>query len=33
VIQWLHSGEPDLLKDVVPQLTPMLLRSIGARER
>ncbi|HET8578984.1 MAG TPA: TetR/AcrR family transcriptional regulator [Methylomirabilota bacterium] len=33
VIQWLHSGKPDLLKEVVPALTPMLLRSIGARER
>jgi AcrR family transcriptional regulator len=29
VIQWLHSGEPDLLTRVVPALTPMLLRSIG----
>ena len=31
VIQWLHSGEPDLLSQAVPALTPMLLRSIGAR--
>ena len=31
VIQWLHGGEPDLLTQVVPALTPMLLRSIGAR--
>jgi AcrR family transcriptional regulator len=30
VIQWLTSGRPDLLADVVPTLTPMLLRSIGA---
>jgi TetR/AcrR family transcriptional regulator, fatty acid metabolism regulator protein len=30
VIQWLHSGEPDLLARAVPVLTPMLLRSIGA---
>jgi AcrR family transcriptional regulator len=29
VIQWLHSGEPDLMTRVVPALTPMLLRSIG----
>jgi AcrR family transcriptional regulator len=29
VIQWLHTGEPDLLTRVVPALTPMLLRSIG----
>jgi AcrR family transcriptional regulator len=31
VIQWLHGSEPDLLTEVVPALTPMLLRSIGAR--
>ena len=31
VIQWLHSGEPDLLNEVVPALTPMLLSSIGTR--
>jgi AcrR family transcriptional regulator len=31
VIQWLHTGEPDLLGEAVPALTPMLLRSIGAR--
>ena len=30
VIQWLHTGEPDLLTEAVPVLTPMLLRSIGA---
>src|SRR5215831_13277577 len=30
VIQWLHSGEPDLLSRAVPALAPMLLRSIGA---
>jgi AcrR family transcriptional regulator len=30
VIQWLHGGEPDLLTEVVPALTPMLLRTIGA---
>src|SRR5262245_11153056 len=30
VIQWLHSGEPDLATRVVPALAPMLLRSIGA---
>jgi AcrR family transcriptional regulator len=31
VIQWLSRGEPDLLNEAVPALTPMLLRSIGAR--
>jgi AcrR family transcriptional regulator len=31
VIQWLSRGEPDLLVEAVPALTPMLLRSIGAR--
>jgi len=31
VIQWLSRGEPDLLDEAVPALTPMLLRSIGAR--
>ena len=31
VIQWLQSGEPDLLSRTVPALTPILLRSIGAR--
>jgi AcrR family transcriptional regulator len=31
VIQWLSRGEPDLLAEAVPALTPMLLRSIGAR--
>jgi AcrR family transcriptional regulator len=30
VIQWLHSGEPDLLRDAVPALALMLLKSIGA---
>jgi AcrR family transcriptional regulator len=30
VIQWLATGAPDLTADVVPALTPMLLRSIGA---
>jgi len=33
VIQWLHTGEPDLLAEVVPALTPMLLRSIGVGVR
>jgi AcrR family transcriptional regulator len=33
VVQWLSSGEPDLLRDAVPALAPMLLRSIGALER
>ena len=31
VIQWLHSDEPDLLREAAPALAPMLLRSIGAR--
>jgi AcrR family transcriptional regulator len=31
VIQWLHSGEPDLLTRALPALTPMLLRSIGVK--
>jgi AcrR family transcriptional regulator len=31
VIEWLHSGEPDLLSRAVPALTPMLLRSVGAK--
>lgn len=31
VIQWLDSDEPDLLTRAVPALTPMLLRSIGAK--
>jgi AcrR family transcriptional regulator len=31
VIQWLSRGEPDLLDEAVPALTPMLLRSIGAQ--
>lgn len=30
VIEWLSRGEPDLLRDAVPALAPMLLRSIGA---
>ncbi len=30
VIQWLYSGEPDLLTRAVPALAPLLLRSIGA---
>lgn len=30
VIQWLHSGRPDLVTEAVPALTPLLLRSIGA---
>jgi AcrR family transcriptional regulator len=29
VVQWLNTGEPDLLARGVPALTPMLLRSIG----
>ena len=31
VIQWLHTGKPDLLTRAVPALTPMLLHSIGVR--
>jgi len=31
VVQWLHTGRPDLLREAVPALTPMLLRSIGAK--
>ncbi|HEY7204610.1 MAG TPA: TetR/AcrR family transcriptional regulator [Methylomirabilota bacterium] len=31
VVQWLHSGRPDLRTEVVPALVPMLLRSIGAK--
>jgi TetR/AcrR family transcriptional regulator, fatty acid metabolism regulator protein len=30
VIQWLYRGRPDLMKEAVPALTPLLLRSIGA---
>jgi TetR/AcrR family fatty acid metabolism transcriptional regulator len=30
VIQWLHTGRPDLERDAVPALTRLLLRSIGA---
>jgi hypothetical protein len=30
VIQWLHDGRPDLVTEAVRELTPMLLRSIGA---
>ena len=33
VIQWLHTGEPDLLAEVVPALTPMLRSSIGVGVR
>jgi AcrR family transcriptional regulator len=33
VIQWLHTGEPDLLTEVLTALTPMLLRSIGVGVR
>jgi AcrR family transcriptional regulator len=32
VIQWLYSGRPDLRTEVVPALTPLLLRSIGAAQ-
>lgn len=31
VVQWLHTGRPDLVTEAVPALAPMLLRSIGAR--
>jgi AcrR family transcriptional regulator len=31
VVQWLHSGRPDLRSEAVPALVPMLLRSIGAK--
>lgn len=31
VVQWLHSGRPDLRIEAVPTLVPMLLRSIGAK--
>jgi AcrR family transcriptional regulator len=31
VVQWLHSGRPDLRTEAVPALVPMLLRSIGAK--
>lgn len=31
VIQWLHTGRPDLTRDVLPTLTALFLRSIGAR--
>jgi AcrR family transcriptional regulator len=31
VVQWLYSGQPDLLTEAVPALAPMLLRSIGAQ--
>src|SRR5437667_2784300 len=31
VIQWLSRGEPDLLTEAAPALTPMLLRSISVR--
>ncbi|MGH7414924.1 MAG: TetR/AcrR family transcriptional regulator [Candidatus Rokuibacteriota bacterium] len=32
VIQWLYRGRPDLKTEVVPALTPLLLRSIGAAQ-
>ena len=32
VIQWLHTGQPDLLTEALPALTPLLLRSIGAEK-
>jgi TetR/AcrR family transcriptional regulator, fatty acid metabolism regulator protein len=32
VIQWLHTGRPDLLGEALPALTRLLLRSIGAEE-
>jgi AcrR family transcriptional regulator len=32
VIQWLDRGRPDLMKEAVPALTPLLLRSIGAAQ-
>lgn len=31
VVQWLCRGRPDLLREAVPALTPLLLRSIGAK--
>ena len=31
VVQWLNTGEPDLLARAVPALAPMLLRSIGVK--
>lgn len=31
VVQWLHSGRPDLRTEALPALVPMLLRSIGAK--
>ena len=31
VVQWLQTGRPDLLREAVPALVPMLLRSIGAK--
>jgi AcrR family transcriptional regulator len=31
VIQWLNTGEPDLLARALPTLTPLLLRSIGVK--
>src|SRR5581483_1828066 len=31
VVQWLCRGEPDLLNEAVPALTPLLLRSVGVR--
>jgi AcrR family transcriptional regulator len=32
VIQWLYRGRPDLIREAVPALTPLLLRSIGAAQ-
>jgi AcrR family transcriptional regulator len=32
VVQWLHSGRPDLQTEALPALTRLLLRSIGAAE-
>jgi len=29
VIQWLHTGRPDLVAEALPSLTRLLLRSIG----
>jgi AcrR family transcriptional regulator len=31
VVQWLCRGRPDLLREAVPALAPLLLRSIGAK--
>lgn len=32
VIQWLHTGQPDLTTKALPALTALLLRSIGAQD-